>query len=82
MNIPGFSADASLYRTSAHQSLTVGIAGSNTRKPGVTPAFSVSDLPISGIFCDDTGCSTDMLLGQYYIHCDCNDGGCRCYSAA
>ena len=56
MNIPGFAADASLYRTSKHYSLTAGMAGLAAMRIGLAPSLAASSdgLP-DGQFCQ-VGC--------------------------
>ena len=56
MNIPGFTADASLYRTSKHYFLTAGMAGLAAMRIGLAPSLAASSdgLP-DGQFCQ-VGC--------------------------
>src|SRR6516225_6521007 len=86
MNMPGFAADASLYRTSQHYFVTSGMAGFAARPWGLAPSLMPSpDGFPDGQFChpgcgscvedtdSPTGCSRTCINAQ----CDDTTRPCK-----
>ena len=85
MNMPGFAADASLYRTSQHYFLTAGMAGLATMRMGLASSMQPSpDGFPDGQFCHP-GCGpcvedTDSSTGcsRTCINAQCDDHTIQC----
>jgi hypothetical protein len=75
MNIPGFAAEASLYKTSGHYRLTGGLV----RADGVMPQLVLPPPDCSTCYSDNTGACVASC--RYCLHFPQGGGGCFPYTA-